>query len=155
MHGFIDSCKQIFLGSLNAPGLEDSYYKHFIPDNVFSVTSPQHTGDGGRKTHTPASRGRAPAHEAFRLPRSLPSAAPPSASRDAAAEPERPVPNRAKFVASGLCGCHHRGSSEGAGRLVEPMLPLPISGRLLFPLTFRRCRLPESLHELSRKERPR
>ena len=122
---------------------------------VFSVTSPQHTGDGGRKTHTPASRGRAPAHEAFGLPRSLPSAAPPSASRDAAAEPERPVPNRAKFVARGLCGCHHRGSSEGAGRLVEPMLPLPISGRLLFPLTFRRCRLPESLHELSRKERPR
>ena len=152
VHGFIDSCKQIFLGSLNAPGLEDSYYKHFIPDNVFSVTSPQHTGDGGRKTHTPASRGRAPAPAAGSRPTS---AAPPAASRAAAAEPERRVPNRAKFVASGLCGCHHRGSSEGAGRLVEPMLPLPISGRLLFPLTFRRCRLPESLHELSRKERPR
>lgn len=38
------------------------------------------------------------AHDAFRLPRSLPSAAPPAASRDAAAEPERPVPNRAKFL---------------------------------------------------------
>lgn len=34
------------------------------------------------------------------------------------------------------------------------MLPLPISGRLLFPLTFRRCRLPECLHELSRTGGP-
>lgn len=129
-----------FLGPFYAPVLENSYYKHFTQDNVFFVTPPHSTRRCGR--HTPASRGRPSpsrrswAHDAFRPHRSLPSAAPPAASRDAAAEPERPVPNRAKFVASGLCGCHHRGSSEGVGRLVEPMLPLPISGRLPFPLTF-------------------
>lgn len=148
-----------FLGPFYAPVLENSYYKHFTQDNVFFVTSPQHAAVEDtyscQQRASPRPRGVFWAHDAFRLPRSLPSAAPPAASRDAAAEPERPVPNRAKFVASGLCGCHHRGSSEGVGRLVEPMLPLPISGRLLFPLTFRRCRLPECLHELSRTGRPR
>ncbi|KAJ8796477.1 hypothetical protein J1605_017883 [Eschrichtius robustus] len=40
--------------------------------------------------------GDLPAHEAFRLPRSLPSAAPPVASRDSATEPELQGPSRAK-----------------------------------------------------------
>lgn len=74
-------------------------------------------GFGGReKIPGPASRGRAAAlstasrpSEASRLPRSLPSAPPAAASRDAAAEPELPGLSRAKFVARGRCGCNHRG----------------------------------------------
>lgn len=71
---------------------------------------------GTRENIWSASRGRAAAlsaasrpSEASRLPRSLPSAPPPAASRDAAAEPELPGLSRAKFVARGRCGCNHRG----------------------------------------------
>lgn len=100
-----------------AAGPKTSCHKHFTRDKVSSsAPARQIWGEGREKTCGPASRGRALAlsaasrpTEASRLPRSLPSAPPPAASRDAPGEPELPGLSRAKFVAGGRRGCNHKG----------------------------------------------
>ena len=58
-----------FLGPFYAPVLEDSYYKHFTPDNVFFVTSPQHSA--AEDTYSCQQRASPPVLAARSLPTTL------------------------------------------------------------------------------------